>query len=191
MCMKFVAYTVNMIGSEAMSGYLISLIDEGGERDQNAIQLGTRQRRYIRNLMIPEASPDELREDLEKFQRAHPEAIVRSVTATYNCVGMVFATRRTWIDPNEVRKFLEDDGYRRLRSLDNADIGDVVIYKDKTQLIQHVGIVASRKEDIATAQRSFVILSKWSICAEFLHKPDDVPEAWGILDEVWTDRKEL
>src|SRR5438552_4240440 len=105
------------------------LLNEGGETDKASICVNTRKNRFIRNVRRQEWTKEALAEDLRKCRAQYPEIIIRSVTAVYNCVGMVFGVRRTWIDPDQIPMILEDDGYRHLPGLwDLARIGDVVIY---------------------------------------------------------------
>jgi len=104
---------------------------------------------------------------------------------------MVFASRRVWVDPDEVNLFLTDDNYAKLDNLDHAQIGDVAIYKSPEGSIKHVGIIIERKVDIKAAQIQFKILSKWSVNPEFIHRPSEVFASYGQLSEIWTDRKEL
>jgi len=102
---------------------------------------------------------------------------------------MVFATRRTWVDPEYVPRLLTDDNYRTL-SLDDAQIGDIAVYKSKTGEVTHVGVIIQRIEDIRHVQVTFRILSKWGPWAEFIHEPLDVYASYGTIAEVWTDRKQ-
>ena len=82
-------------------------------------------------------------------------AIFRSISATYNCVGMVFACRRTHIHPDCIRKILGDDKFQPVTSRSDLGAGDVVLYLCGSQ-IEHIGIVAS----ISVADGIWVV-SKW------------------------------
>lgn len=170
-----------------MSDALVA--DAGGEKDANAVLLGTLKTRHIRNERRKEWSPEKLRQDVQMCLKDYPDNKVRSVTAIYNCVGMVFSTRRTWIEPSLVYKLLYDDDYVMLPSTDDAQVGDVAIYKTSAGVVKHVGIVIERKIDVAAAKPLFQILSKWGPWAEFIHKPGDIFPAWGSFVEAWTDRK--
>jgi hypothetical protein len=44
----------------------------------------------------------------------HPTARVRSLSATYNCIGMVIANRRAWVDTSDLLRVLQEDGLRLL-----------------------------------------------------------------------------
>jgi hypothetical protein len=173
-----------------MSGYIIPLLDPGGESDKNAVLLGTRKTRHIPNEKRPEWSKEDLSSALQEARKLHPNAKHRSVTHTYNCVGMAFVTRRTWVDPEYVYTFLNDDDYQQIAQSE-AQVGDVVVYKDRTGDVVHVGIVIQRDEDLKQAEIRLKILSKWGPWAEFIHDPDDVLPAFGKVAEIWTDRKLL
>lgn len=115
-----------------------------------------------------------------------PVARLRSLTATYNCVGMVFASRRTWVEPEEIRKILADDGYRQIADT-SACVGDVVLYTDDQGNLVHVGLVAS--VDIVGSVRTINVMSKWGRDGEYIHPVQAVPHLCGRPSEFWTDRK--
>ena len=57
-----------------------------------------------------------------------PHAVARSdASGICNCHGLVFASRRTSIFPEDIHNILADDGYRQI---DERDVlaGDVVLY---------------------------------------------------------------
>jgi cell wall-associated NlpC family hydrolase len=117
-----------------------------------------------------------------------PHADLRSRgSAIYNCVGLVFASRRTSIEPSEIdQKILADDGYRRLGAAESPALGDVVIYRSGDGSISHVGIVASSGS--VGAAPVIRVLSKWGPEGEYLHPLTHVPEVFGTPSEYWTDR---
>jgi hypothetical protein len=166
------------------------LANEGGESDSNAVLLGTRKTRHIPNEKRPEWEPEQLKEALQKCQTIRPDAELRSVSATYNCVGMIFATRRTWVDPDHVYRFLEDDEYRQI-DRSEIHIGDIVVYKMRpdSSEVTHVGVIVGRVDNFVQGTVSFKVLSKWGVWAEFIHDPDYVLAEYGSLTEYWTDRK--
>jgi hypothetical protein len=119
-----------------------------------------------------------------------PEAILRSITATYNCTGMVVASRRTWIDPEHLTRILRDDGYRQLHGPEETEPGDVVIYHDGEDEACHVGIVV-RKNLLVPEENAEVltVLSKWGADGEYIHAASRVPGYLGTPAEYWTDRR--
>ena len=103
----------------------------------------------------------------------------------YNCVGMVFASRRAWIETNHLYELLRQDGYNRVAERDIVP-GDVVLYTKNVVpihvgLVIYIGRVASNLEDL-------IVLSKWGKEAEILHQVDVVPEAYGKPTEFWSER---
>jgi hypothetical protein len=105
-------------------------------------------------------------------------------------MGMVFAARRTWIDPDQLPLILNEDGYRKLPGLDEAEVGDVVVYRHPGEgHVTHVGMVIEVKIDVARAARALTVLSKWGQHGEYVHALSDVPVPLGVPVEVWTDRR--
>jgi len=85
----------------------------------------------------------------------------------YNCHGLTFAGRRTWIwNASEVTKILNDDEYE-LVVLGDVLPGDIVVYIHNGD-IEHSGIVI---------EGGFVpmILSKWGSAHEVIHRVNDCP----------------
>ena len=172
------------------------IIGEGGEGDPKALPLATRQRRHIPNVMKEEEPPAVMKTAIELYNATRPDAKLRSATATYNCMGMVFASRRTWVAPEHLTPVLDnilaDDGYRRLADSRDVKVGDLVVYREPdSREASHVGVVASKERDISTASWKIRVMSKWGAYAEYLHAMEHVPLALGQPSEFWTDRKEV
>jgi hypothetical protein len=104
-------------------------------------------------------------------------------------MGMVFASRRTWIEPEELQMVLEDDDYHRLSGPDHAVQGDIVVYRNAQGNVEHVGLVAIVNVNLSQAVREITILSQWGADGEYFHRVDDVPERLGTPAEYWSDRK--
>jgi hypothetical protein len=164
-------------------------LGEYGQDDPNSIPLGTRESRHIPNQKRNEWAPDDLKEAVSACMADFPMIQVRSVTAVYNCVGMVFASRRTWVDTDFVRQLLTEDGYALVQNRHTSMVGDVVIYENDEHVIKHVGIIIQKSEDLTGGHVTFKILSKWGPWAEFIHDEGHIYDAWGKFSEVWTDRK--
>jgi hypothetical protein len=64
----------------------------------------------------------------------------------------------------------------------------VVIYK-KDGVVQHVGVVTQVVSDIERATKTLFIVSQWGHDGEWIHPHDCVPEVFGKISEVWTDRR--
>lgn len=110
------------------------------------------------------------------------------MSSVYNCMGMVFAARRTWIDPEEIRLILEDDDYRRVSDASELMPGDVVVYRTDDGSVSHVGVISEVQIDIREASRRIVVLSQWGREGEYFHGVDDVNPRLGKPTEYWTDR---
>lgn len=121
----------------------------------------------------------------------HPYATCRHLSGLYNCVGMVFACRRTNISPKEIPMILSDDRLRSLPENQTPLSGDLALYKrDTTNTYTHIGVVIGQEmmsSDDYTGNT--VVLSKWGTNGEYEHMVDDVPEVYGTLAEYWTHRE--
>ena len=118
----------------------------------------------------------------------HPDARARSLSSMYNCMGMVFASRRTWVDPEHLPMILEDDSYRRVSSEGELQPGDVVVYRHDDGEISHVGVVTEVRTNVREAAREVFVLSQWGRDGEYFHRADDVNPQLGKPAEYWTDR---
>lgn len=156
----------------------------------DSLVLQTRARWQIPNELRPERNPASLRAAVEIARSIIPEAILRSITATYNCVGMVVASRRTWVDPADLLRVLREDGHRKLKGPEDTEPGDIIIYHDENGEPCHVGLVVRKNlllgrgpEDLLT------VLSKWGADGEYIHGASRVPGFLGRPAEYWTDRR--
>jgi hypothetical protein len=104
-------------------------------------------------------------------------------------MGMVFASRRTWVDPEHLHLILQDDEYRLLPGPDQVREGDVLVYRDVQGNVAHVGIVARVNVDLREATRHITILSQWGAAGEYFHQANDVSPYLGTPAEYWSDRK--
>jgi hypothetical protein len=117
-----------------------------------------------------------------------PNAKLRSVSNyPYNCVGLVFAHRRAWIDIDYIYKLLTNDKYV---PTDRSKVmpGDVVLYKNN-DMPTHVGLIL--EVPLLAAQASWndiKVLSKWGYDGEFIHPIEHVPSVCGKAEEFWTER---
>lgn len=167
-----------------MTGIIIGLHDLPARK---GIPLATKEGKDIPNERRLERAPAQRQAAVEIMTKAHPNAKFRSISATYNCVGMVFACRRTCVDPAFVLRILYEDGYRKLKQMNELQVGDVVVYKDGNGEPQHVGTVLRVEPSVADASWRVEVVSKWGADAEYLHEVSDVPVIYGI-PEYWTER---
>ncbi|MBD1856454.1 MULTISPECIES: hypothetical protein [Leptolyngbya] len=164
------------------------IIDAGGTNDRLAVALETCSRQHIRNERPKELPPEMIQAGLEMDRKTNPNAKLRSASSTYNCMGMVFASRRTCIDIEELEFILKEDKYRRLSGLNEVEVGDVVVYYEN-ETPTHVGLIIGLEFDIANASREVKVLSKWGHHGEYIHLIQDVPYQYGIPKAFWTDRR--
>jgi len=166
------------------------VINPGGPTDRESIKLATRKRRFIRNLAHIEALPETMRARIEVNTKAHPSIEPISGSAVYNCYGMVFAARRTWIlHPEDVSAILEDDGYHPLPWDPAAwQVGDIVLYNDRDGGLTHVGMIARKSISISDAQIKVDVLSTWGETGEYLHPIDVVSPFLGKPSAVVSQR---
>ena len=104
---------------------------------------------------------------------------------TYNCVGMIFASRRAWIEIDYIEKIFVEDGYHQIQSND-VMIGDVVLYRDTSGQPTHVAQIMAN-EKIGTSQ-NIKVLSKWGQLGEFIHFVENVADNLGKPSEFYTER---
>jgi hypothetical protein len=120
----------------------------------------------------------------QQLREWHPNAKIRSLSSyPYNCVGLIFASRRAVISIEEIYDILREDGFRAI-SLAEIMAGDVVLYKYQNEP-SHVAVITY----VSTAPRSITVLSRWGLDGEFIHFMEDVPAIYGIAAEFYTERK--
>lgn len=132
-------------------------------------------RKPIRNCTPPERSIAEL-DDMERRWKAwHPNATLLVKSALYNCMGLVFGSRRVQIDTDELPQVLSDDRWIPVSESD-LQVGDLVVYF-REGTARHVAFFV-RTDHVGSTAARFV----WSKCGEFgeyVHLITDVPEAYG------------
>ncbi len=124
----------------------------------------------------------------------HPDYKLRSLDSVYNCMGMVFASRRTWIEPDNFGMIVQDDGYVERKKKVNALPGDVVVYRisSKGEVI-HAGIVIAVDPDIEEGNVHLTVLSQFGADGEYIHQAEDLPKALGLQKPdiaIFTDAKD-
>jgi hypothetical protein len=136
------------------------------------LDLSTRRQRHIRNMMNREPPLEGARLAIEQMKRDHKTAIHRDEVGpcnTFNCHGLTFGSRRTWIDRTaDIQNILNDDDYIEI---DRSKVkpGDIAIFR-KNGEIDHSGIVVEVVE-----MRGPRILSKWASLHEVVHFPWEGP----------------
>ncbi len=120
-----------------------------------------------------------------------PTARIRSISVyPYNCVGMIFAARRAWIEIDHIYDILNQDGYHLINRQSVVE-GDIVLYKYRAEPT-HVGIIiASAPVSLTSTILNIQVLSKWGRDPEFIHFIEDVPSLIGQPSEFYSERVEL
>lgn len=157
---------------------------------EDSIQLETRQKSPIKNVIAPEPGAEGERkyarigELYGQYWRNRKPAC-----GVYNCYGMVFASRRTAIfDDDQIPMVLEEDGYRRVGDERWVRPGDLVFYRlSAPDMLLHVAVILRRDDTLGT----LFALSKWnSIAGEDEHNIRH--HCWtkweGVELDFWTDR---
>lgn len=162
---------------------------EGTELDPRSIPLYTALRTRINNTQKIDLDPTLRRRTVRNYKRVltKPHEL-RSISGRYNCVGLVFASRRTAIDPDQLDLIYKEDGYR---SVDGKVIpGDVAVYRSSnTGDVTHVGIVLEVLPNLVDPDdTSYQILSKWGPAGEYVHDASNVLETLGVIAEFWREK---
>ena len=163
---------------------------EGSPSDRHSIPLATKRGCHIPNFRREPRDTSAMEDAVRWNSESHESVRVRSKSSTYNCVGMVFANRRTWVETDHIRRILEEDGYRPV-TLQDAECGDIVLYTDADAdaTVLHVGVIVRHDPSIEDADWKTTVLSQWGRDGEFFHELKDVNTGLlGSPNEVWTER---
>lgn len=136
----------------------------------------------------PERVPEALAAAMLFVTASHPSARLRSLTGTYNCIGLAFANRRTCIEPHHVPMILEDDEYAEVHAADVVP-GDLLVYRDHRGTISHVAVVISHEPDVANARWKTTVISQWGYDGEYFHDHADVNQLLGRPDRFYSEKK--
>lgn len=124
----------------------------------------------------------------QEILRWRPRAKLRSIDMyPYNCVGMIFAARRAWIEIDYIYDLLSGDGFRQIKE-DDVTAGDLILYIDANNEPAHIGLIIA--VDSIGKAKNILVMSKWGKDAEFIHFIEDVPQQMGKPTKFYTDRKE-
>lgn len=148
------------------------------------LPLATRKGKPIPNQQRMELGPERMAGARDIVVSEHASAYARSLRSVYNCMGMVFASRRTFVDIDQLDMVLDDDDYRPITEGD-LERGDLVIYRDASGIATHVGLVVNVSP---MAKLEITVLSQWGSDGEYFHRADDVNPRFGTPTEYRTDR---
>lgn len=174
-----------------------------GDIREKSICVETKLRTRIDNVITPDAD-EKARSVYKEIKRKYGKnwSNRKPATGGYNCFGMLFASRRTYItDEGEgnVECILKEDGYRKLSDQNKVKTGDIVLYRDKSRKsIYHVCVVtrlnslqlSSGEHSSSKSGKIIYALSKWGdVFGEDEHHIQH--HCWVDMDveiEFWTDR---
>lgn len=169
---------------------MVYIVGEGGPRDVTSIPLATKKGTLIPNSRRWEKPPQALKVSEDQWRALCPPARLRSLSATYNCVGLVFASRRTWVETDSLALILDEDGFHRVDEEKAVEPGDVAVYRNSSGEITHLGVVLEKQPDVGSGRFRFKLLSKWGAGGEYIHYSHDVPEILGGLAEFVSERRQ-
>ena len=158
----------------------------------NSLRLDARSGWPIPNEVCAEKADVALRAGRAMWEGMYPRLRFRSISNTYNCVGLVVASRRAWVDPEHLLQVLREDGYRKLADVVETESGDIVIYQaDNDDEPAHVAVVV-RKQPIVpgVSEDNLIVLSKWGAFGEYEHESLHVPKVYGRPAQFWTHRRD-
>lgn len=170
--------------------------------EQKGIILQTHCGREIKNEIAMHPPPDHAVVKFERMVNQHPQWVVRKEpTGIYNCVGHVWASRRTAIydDLDEVVLRIRDDDRHREIDLDREapHAGDLAAYWQSLnpyKVFIHIGVIVEVKPRSRGLPPVIMILSKWDDSSgEVVHDINDMPKSWrsaftNVRFVLWTDR---
>jgi hypothetical protein len=170
------------------------IVGRGSLSDPHHLPLSTSRGNPIRNERVLEYSPAKLKASVDMWSSFARERSIylRSISGTYNCMGLAFANRRTWVLTEELEAILADDGYRKLKNVFEVKPGDLVIYRTPLpgQEFRHVGLVLGIERTVQVAKvNRLKVLSKWGSEGEYIHYAEDVPALLGRPNDYWTERR--
>ena len=163
----------------------MSIVAPGQQPLNKGITLATRKGTSISNCQV-ETDPNDDRVIAwgKQFCKLYSDVVKKIVairngfSGYYNCHGLVFAARRTWVDTSkEINKILEEDCYE---VVDREKVlpGDVILYYGENGEIEHSGIVVSKPDRDAF----FVplVVSKWGRWYEVVHWANSSPYRYEV-----------
>lgn len=162
-----------------------------GFGELSGIELRTKKNRLIRNIRKIEDSPIRLQVARAYVSEECDRAVCRSMSRTYNCLGLVFASRRTWVDDATLDRILEDDEYRPVTNEADLLPGDIAIYREPgTDVFSHIGMITRiDPSPMDTTEKIVWVLSQFGSGGEWIHPVDQVPPEAGKISEYCTERK--
>lgn len=173
-----------------MPGIIIS--GPGGLR--SALALETKRRNHIPNEMAPKRSPSAMFAAMRYVSGQTPGVVCRSLDSVYNCMGMVFGSRRTAIDLPHFGMITADDGLKLVTTQADVRVGDVAAYRNpKTDAVVHVGTVITHEVLGGSGEYITKVLSQFGRDGEYVHSANILPKFLVLSEsnpvlEFWSER---
>ncbi len=162
---------------------------EFGQEFHRQLSLDTRRGNPIPNAQRLEMNPSRARAVIRMIKKLCPNAKQRSITQVYNCLGMVFAARRTCIEVDNINMILKDDDYKPVGQLKDVQPGDIVIYWGAGEC-KHVGIILGEMPLLEGSKKTVIwVVSQFGAHGEWIHPIEEVPEGCRGKAEYYTDRR--
>jgi hypothetical protein len=167
------------------------ILPANAARPGEFLALDTRQRRHIENRLSPQIPLKGMLDVAANNERLYSGTRLVSPSSLYNCFGLVFAARRTWIfDAEAAWRSIKDDGYATVPfSPVHWEIGDIVLYCTETDNLTHVAIIVEVVPTEGDPKRSARVVSAWGNQGEYIHWINPGNEALGLPYEVRTLRR--
>lgn len=169
--------------------HIIGQQERGGQGD--SIPLSTRKGTPIENsVMKPRKIPPEEKWRMDGLSGIHSLSMsqqsqienTNEADTSYNCVGMVFGSRRVHICPSQIPLVLQEDDYQEVGP-DDILVGDVVTWQDTDGDFNHIGVIVA--VELKRNIRFPRVLSKWGNGGERIHPPRLVPTVYGPTIKYW------
>jgi hypothetical protein len=140
---------------------------------KSQLRLDSRQGNQIENETNREPPRYGDTEQIAQYKKNFPSGNHRhrptNATRRYNCHGLTFASRRTWIWRAEsIQQILKEDDYTVVDLIDVMP-GDVIVYYNSGDT-EHSGVVVN-VNNLSVP----IILSKWGPCHEVIHPMAECP----------------
>jgi len=150
------------------------------------LKLQTCERNDIKNEQFRSLTPVEV-QAAGVIETQYKLAIFKgNLTPIYNCHGLTFASKRTWIYlDTEIEKILHDDRYIEIKNEKDVLPGDIVIYYDEKG-VAHSGIVI--QVDLPATLHDLIkvmVLSKWGKHKEVIHNVNYSPYSLSSIKKYW------
>jgi len=117
----------------------------------------------------PSAACTSARDEEVRQLRQFENRVVASAAPSNksNCHGWVFAGGQFSIQGTDVERILKDNGYTEVQ---RPAWGDLIVYRDPTDVIAHTGIVKGTGAD-----GRVLVESKWGYLGRYIHEPQVQP----------------